>query len=250
MTTPLHEIQRAMGRYLRNPRQEPAPKGIEPRRLAVYQELVYNNIEGFISSAFPVLRRLYDDDQWQGLIRAFMLNHRCDTPYFLQISQEFLRFLMECYELREGDYPFLQELAHYEWLELYLDTLDQDLPSVPSTVCVLTDQLSVSPLVVAATYQYPVHEIGPGHVPLAPSIQPNYLVVYRKRNDEVCFMKVSQATVRLLNFIRENASQTGMQVLEIMAKELGMDAEASLAFGQDLLNRLVGQDIVLASNKP
>ncbi len=245
MSLSLQQVQRAMGRYLRNPLQEPAPEGIEPRRLAIYRELVYNNIEGFISSGFPVLRSLHDDAHWHTLVQTFIAKHRCHTPYFLQISQEFLRFLMESYEPDPRDFPFLQELAHYEWLELYLDTLEQDLPPAVAHGCVLTDPLLVSPLMVAAAYHFPVHEIGPGNVVQTPSAQPNYLLVYRKRSDEVCFMKANQATVRLLDILAQNAPQTGAQVLDLIAKELGIDERASTAFGRDLLERLLAEDVVL-----
>ena len=51
----LKDSQMAMARYLRDPDKEPAPPGVEQRRLKIYQDLVYNNIEGFISGGFKFL---------------------------------------------------------------------------------------------------------------------------------------------------------------------------------------------------
>ena len=61
-----------MARYLRDPAHQPPPEDIEPRRLKIYEELVYNNIEGFLSGGFPILRSLYEDADWHGLVCAFI----------------------------------------------------------------------------------------------------------------------------------------------------------------------------------
>ena len=73
----LRDSQRQMAQYLRNPEAEPAPAGVEQRRLDIYQRLVYNNMERFISSGFPVLRSLSAESDWYGLIRAFIQGHSC-----------------------------------------------------------------------------------------------------------------------------------------------------------------------------
>ena len=83
----MRDSQLTMARYLRDPAGNPPPEGVEERRLKVYEDLVYNNIEGFISGGFPVLRSLYADADWHGLVRLFIDQHRCRSPYFLEISQ-------------------------------------------------------------------------------------------------------------------------------------------------------------------
>ena len=120
----LRDSQMLMARYLRDPQGQPAPEGVEERRLKIYRDLVYNNVEGFISGGFPVLRSLYRDEDWHQLVREFIDQHRCHTPYFLEISQEFLKFLMQRDESGPNDPPFLLELAHYEWVELALDVAE------------------------------------------------------------------------------------------------------------------------------
>ena len=118
-----------MARYLRDPAHNPPPEGVESRRLKIYEDLVYNNIEGFISSGFPVLRSLYEDEDWHSMVRCFIDQHQCHSPYFLEISQEFVQFLMQDYQLRAADPVFMAELAHYEWVELALDIAQEELPS-------------------------------------------------------------------------------------------------------------------------
>ena len=52
------EAQRHFAAHIRNPDLNSAPSGIEDRRMSIYRELFYNNVESFISNGFPVLRSI------------------------------------------------------------------------------------------------------------------------------------------------------------------------------------------------
>ena len=246
MKSALSSAQYDMARYLRNPESEPAPVGIEPRRLKIYQDLVYNNIEGFISSGFPVLRSLYPDADWHGLVREFIRGHRCHTPYFLEISQEFLRFLTEDYQLSDTDYPFIAELAHYEWVELALDVS----PVENETLAAIADPVAgipqLSPLTWLLSYQFPVHHIGKGNCPREAN-EPTFLAVYRDRQHEVRFMELNPATARLLELLRDNTQHSGAVLLDQLAEELGMPKESVAGFGADLLLQFNRQSMIYQS---
>jgi hypothetical protein len=238
--------QLSMARYLRNPGQYPPPAGVEPRRMKIYERLVYNNIEGFISGGFPVLRTLYDDAAWHALVRAFVDQHSCHTPYFLEISQEFLQFLMQGYRVQDSDPPFLTELAHYEWAELALDISEEVLPADVEVEDILGAVVRLSPLAWSLCYHFPVHRIGPGFRPLeAP--EPTYLVVYRDRADQVGFIELNAATARLLELVRDNTSDTAETLLVALAKELGQSPEQILAHGSEQLKQLAAKAVMLVS---
>jgi hypothetical protein len=239
----LREQQMTMARYLRDPERQPPPEGVEDRRLKVYRELVYNNIEGFISGGFPVLRSLYEDGDWHGLVRLFIDQHRCHTPYFLEISQEFLKFLMENHEPRPCDPPFIVELAHYEWVELALDVSEEVLPSGQASENPLAMVPRLSPLAWVLSYQFPVHRIGPGNRPESAE-QPTYLAVYRDRNEQVQFMELNAATARLLELVRDNEHADGARILAALARELGMDEAAVLDFGASQLLEFIRNSVV------
>jgi hypothetical protein len=236
-TSQLRESQMRMARFLRDPANQAPPEGVEPRRLKIYQDLIYNNIEGFISGGFPVLRSLYGDDDWHGLVRRFIDGHRCQTPYFLEISQEFLRFLMEDFEPRDCDPPFLVELAHYEWVELGLDVSEQEIPDDTGPEDILQARVRLSPLAWVLAYRFPVHQIGPGYRPDTAG-EPTYLVVYRDRADKVRFMALNAAMARLLELLRDADAQSLAAVLASLAQELDTPAEAITGFAVDELNRL------------
>ena len=245
----LQASQLSMARYLRNPGQYPPPAGIEPRRLRIYERLVYNNIEGFISGGFPVLRTLYEDAAWHALVRAFIDQHRCHTPYFLEISQEFLHFLMHDYPLQADDPPFIAELAHYEWVELALDISEEVLPAPVALGDILAAPLQLSPLAWLLSYRYPVHRIGPAFRPTE-AAAPTYLVVYRDRGDKVGFIELNAATARLLELIRDNAGATAGALLAALAEEMGQAREPILAHGEEQIRQLAERTVIMRPASP
>jgi hypothetical protein len=234
----MRQSQLTLARYLRSPDKARQPPGVEPRRLAIYERLVYNNIENFISSGFPVLRSLYTEEDWHPLVREFIERHPCHTPYFLEIGQEFLQFLLEEYQRREVDPEFMAELSHYEWVELALDVAEQELPPASDWEDPLAVVPRLSPLAWLLSYRYPVQHIGPGFRPDAPG-EPVYLVVYRDRADQVRFMELNAVTARLVELTRDNGEATGEQLLRTLAGETGMAARALLETGADQLRELL-----------
>ena len=123
---PFMQRQYEFAAHIRDPDNQPAPDDIEDRRMGIYRELFYNNVEGFLSSSFPVLRKLMDDASWHAMARDFYARHRCHSPLFLEIPREFLNYLQHERIDQADDLPFLWELAHYEWVELALSVADSD----------------------------------------------------------------------------------------------------------------------------
>lgn len=213
------QIQADLAQHLRSPDQYAAPADIEERRIGIYRDLIYNNIESFIAGGFPVLRSLMPDQHWHNMVRDFIARHSCQTPYFLEISQEYLHYLMHERGRVEGDPVFMLELAHYEWVELALDIAEvtiTDASVFPQDL--LSSRPQVSPLVTCLQYQYPVHKISPSYQPTQP--EPTQLVVYRNRHDEVKFMAANAITLRLLFLLQDPECKNLGAVFTQLAQEL------------------------------
>ena len=91
----LDALQRDFAACIRQPEREELPPGVAARRMAVYRELFFNNVEGLLASNFPVIRALYAPPQWQALVAQFLRSHRAQTPLFPEIGREFLRWLQQ-----------------------------------------------------------------------------------------------------------------------------------------------------------
>jgi len=208
--------------HLRDPKKNTKPEGIEDRRMAIYCELLYNNIESFIASGFPILREIYDDENWHKMVRDFFANHQSQSPYFLEISQEFIDYLQNERQPDDNDPAGLIELAHYEWVELALHVSDESISmdKVDANGDLLTQHPVFSPLAWPLVYQFPVHTMGPDSLPAEAPAQPTYLVVYRNRNDEVNFLEINSVSARLINLLQENETYTGLDAIEHISREM------------------------------
>lgn len=238
--------------HIRDPEHAPPPADVEDRRMAIYRDLFFNNVSSLLESSFPVLRRLLADAQWKELVRDFLIRHRCHTPLFLEISQEFLDYLGNEREPVPSDPPFLLELAHYEWVELALGVSDDEAhPGLADPNGDLLGGLPVvSPLAWNLTYRFPVHRITPDHQPQAPGAQPTHLVVYRNRRDQIEFLEINAVTQRLLQLLKERPDQTGRDLLQVIAEELQHpNADQVIAAGADLLRDLRARDLILGTRR-
>lgn len=246
----LESVQRQLTAHIRNPAEQAGPDGVEPRRLKIYRELFYNNIEGFVSNGFPVLRSLFDDQAWHALVRDFIKCHHCHTPYFLEISQEFLLYLQNTRSTQPDDPEFMAELAHYEWVELALDVAEEDLVDCDADPDgdLLMALPVVSPLAWSLCYHFAVHKIGRDYQPSQADEQATYLVVYRNRQDRVGFMEANSVTARLLELLQSDEISSGQQALSRIADELQHpQPQQVVEGGLAILQQLRQLDIILGT---
>jgi hypothetical protein len=242
------EQQYAFAAHIRDPQKAPAPEGIEDRRMAIYRELFFNNLKSLLSNMFPVLRKLHSDQHWNRLVRRFMQRHQAQTPYFLQLPAEFLDFLQNEYQPGDDDFPFLVELAHYEYIELALSVSEEtnDFDGVDPDGDLLAGVPVKSALTWAYAYQFPVHRISEEFLPDAPAEQPVYLAVYRDTHDKVGFLELNAITAGLLNAIEENdAGETGEALLRKLAADIDYpDTAAFVAHGLAAMQEMRSLDIL------
>lgn len=235
--------QLAFIRRIKDP-SAPLPAGIRPERMAVYEELFFNNVQNFVSSAFPVLRSLLPDSQWQALCRQFFREAQLHSPYFLDISKAFLHWLPEVAPQLPG---FALQLAEYEWLELALAT---DLAVSP---CVWTfdadGSLAVSPLVRLCCYQYPVQQISRDFQPIKPAEHPVFLLLYRDEADQVRFLELNAWSAALLQLISaEPGQQLGTYIDWLQPYLPHWDQHQLLAQATALLTDFAARRIVVSAN--
>lgn len=211
----LAEQQRAFAAHLRDPERVPPPAGIEPRRMTIYRELFFNNLRDLLGGAFPVARQILGAEAWQRLVRDFYAHHHAHTPYFLELPREFLDWLTARRE-RPGDEPaFLDELAHYEWVELALAVSEDEAPAAQAAADgdPLDAPLAVSPLAWPLAYRWPVHRLAPDHAPAEAPATPTFLVVYRDAADQVQFLEIGAETARLLDALERTPGATARTLL-------------------------------------
>lgn len=247
MAANFQKTQDRFAGYIRDPQRNAPPDDVEPRRMAMYRELFFNNIDSFIASNFPVIRTLLNEEQWFELTQDFFAKHRNQTPYFSEIAEEFLDYLQN-ERSNPHDYPFLLELAHYEWVEMAL-SIAKDAPNLGDSEFLENlwqRPLALSPLAWPLLYRFPVQAISPEFLPLEPPDQPTCLIVYRDSLDSVHFLKTTGLTLELLQILQDQGAMTGEQALQTLTDRFPqIDAQSLLDNGPPMLRELAEKGILI-----
>lgn len=189
-------------------------------RMQVYHELLYNNVTSFIDNVFPVARSIVDTHHWALLQRDFFTHARCQSPFYMDISKEFLDYLQQSKPALLANYPWLPELLHVEWMELHIDLLAFDWPLSDS---LLTDEamavlnedrlIQFSVPVWVLGYQWPVYGWQVNQDIDQEVLAPSFLLVWRDAEDERCQHIVSPVAAFLIDYMLQQR-QFSMALLQ------------------------------------
>jgi len=238
----LKKFQSDFGRHLRAPGETKRPRNLPARPVAVYRELLFNNVCGFIDRCFPVASSLMPEARWRRLCRTFFRDWRCSTPIFAEIPHEFVRYATET-PIAAKLPAWFGELLHYEWVELEVDMsrdaiTDQILPAGGKK-----GELFVNASLRNLAYQWPVHKISPDYRPRKKI--PSFLAVYRKLDMSVEFVELNSLTHRLLDMVSGGMRRPEI-VLKALAREVEYpDPDRFVEFGFEIVADLVAKDILI-----
>jgi hypothetical protein len=248
--TSIFAQQRQFLDYLRRPQAAEAPPGFAPERLAVYVELLYHKFDESLSACFPVIHTLLSETGWRTLVTDFIAEHGCRSPYYREIPDEFVQYLQE-ERNNPHDWPFLAELAHFEWTELQLSIAEAEpLEARPLTGAQLLAEVPVFvPVMQLLHYQWPVHAISSSFLPAEPPAEATFILGFRDSGDRVQFMTLNLATARLVALLDSGFS--GQQALETIGSDLnGAALQKFLQFGLDTLTELHRRGAIANSRHP
>lgn len=246
------DYQAAFAARIRDPRQAPRPAGASAKRMRVYEELLFNNLEGFLLACYPITRKLLGARVWKQTVRRFFSEHLCHSPLFRDIPKAFLDWMEERGAALFPSLPFLAEFMHYEWLELAVSVSpdDPDQAAVEPGGDLLRGRPALHPSARLACYRYPVHRIGPRYQPTAPDAQAHCYLLFRDETDAVRFIQLNPLSARLLERLREQRP-SGREALAHLAKLAGptdpAQHERFIQAGGDLLRGLRDQGALLGT---
>jgi len=245
------QYQFAFTSHIRDPRQNKRPRGVVARRMKVYNELAYNNLEGFLLACFPVLRQVLGKRKWSGLVRDFFSAHRSQTPFFRQIPDEFIHYLKNERGERVEDPCFLQDLAHYEWVELVLSVSSKeiDLALIEPDGDLMRERPALNPLLSLQSYAYPVHRISPRFKPDAGQKEETHFAILRNIEDEVKFILLNSVSLRLLFLLQTTTLSGEAALLQIAAELKHPNPAVVLAGGREIMQSLRQSEVILGAWK-
>ncbi len=252
MSAPIPEFQRyqlAFTAHLRDPRQYPAPSGVPTKRMAVYDEIVFNNLLQSVSACFPVASAVLGKRKWRRLVQEFMRSYSANSPLFREIPKQFVDFLRSNQSVQDELPPYIHALCHYEWIELHVSALPLEIQPVSTeTIVDLNSMLAVfNPTLQLLSYDYAVHRISPRKKPN--QLMPTQLLVYRNTEHKVKFVEINAVTYQLITLM-QSQRLTGAQALKTLAQQLGYaDVETIMQYGLSILHELSAQEIIIGVEK-
>ncbi|MGR9100419.1 MAG: HvfC family RiPP maturation protein [Gammaproteobacteria bacterium] len=254
-TVSLREYQRQFTEYLRNPGANVPLPAVLPQNTAVYARLLHNKIDGNLSNCFPLTRQLLGRARWRRLVRGFIREHACLSPLYREIPDEFIEYLV--YEKSAPEYPeFITDLAHYEWMELALETANPVFRGkiLPLNGNLLAAVPAINPVMHVLHYRYPVHEMTLSDefwkkqaVTRFSVPQEIILAGLRDRDYRIQFIRLNPVSARLIELLRDEF-RTGEQALMQLALELRYRVpESLLPSGLDMLKQFEAQQIIIGA---
>ena len=242
----MFEFQRyqlAFTAHIRNPKANKKPDKVDDAGMAVYREIVFTNILNSVTTCFPVCVQVLGKNAWNNLVHQFFASHQANSPIFREIPQQFLQFLNSA-----GNLPvYFQQLAHYEWVELAVNSQQITPPKLSKKMNLLDEKPILAPAHMLLEYDYAVHKISKRYQPKI--TQQSYLLVFRNSDYKVKFIELNPVTFQLLNLIEEN-NMTGKQALMGLAKDIKYsDIDAVIQFGAEILLDLASQQAIVGSVK-
>jgi hypothetical protein len=243
----LETYQRQFAGYLRQPAGAPPAVVTRPERLGLYRELLFHNVCSFVDVCLPISRRCLSDEGWHALLVGFFAQARCQTPYFREIPQAFVDWLFDEARQRLPDEPaHLPYLAHYEWLELAVDT-HPDGPQVSGLQPWQADvdaPVLIAPSLRAVCYPFPVHTIRPGE---AVPMQTTWLMCWRDDGGVVRFGELNGATHALLLMLQQGPAKPSA-LTEGLGQALNMPLALQHVVAE--LQSLADQGVVIGQLAP
>lgn len=242
----LSQFQALFGSCLRT--QQEIPTLHMPQRVALlYQQLIFNNIQSFLNQCFPICQEILGEESWQSLTRYFFEHYPLHHPYALEINSDFVQFLASIHATEKKHHlaipDYLADLAHYEWIELKIDTLnDIDL----TTISPVFEDYYLNPSVHNLHYSWAVHQISPLTIPTEPV--DTFLLVYRNISDSIEFMELNAFTHVFIQ-IMQDAKQPFANLnslIEYFSQEIHYpDIETLIPFATSLINEFKQKGILL-----
>lgn len=244
-------LQRGFTAHLRDRRTHPRPADVPAARMQVYRELLLANFDTALGNCYPVLRSLLDSHGWNRLVQAFFADHRCRSPIYRDLPGEFREWLRgPQHDALRVRLPFLDELAHYEWIEMALDTDPRAIPTagIDRDGDLLAGIPVLNPLAWRLHYRFPVPRIGPAFRPGVAPAEPVQIIIHRRRDHGIGFLEVNPLVAALVERLETSTDRSGRELLAGLAGDYPqLTLDAFLAAGAAALTELAGRDIVLGT---
>lgn len=201
----------SIGKFFREKSDQEAICSYPLERYQTYREHISVGLLGQLSSAFPVLHSILENQEWQMLTELFFKSGLAKSPIARSAFFEFANFLKSYQGPLLKKYPYLHELADYEIndLELFFakDCFFEKTPE-PSFENLKQLRALINPHHIFRKYQWPVHYLSKSHSEPSSLKKASYpLCLYRHPSElNVRFIESNEEFYELFNMLKDGTS--------------------------------------------
>ena len=243
MLNDFRQFQFALARHLRDPLGAPAPVTVQAAQASACTQDMVAHLCDVLAPAFPVTQALLGDDLWEHAVRLFLKDAPSHAPWASAVQRAFVDHVCESPEMQNLP-AWLQDLAHFEWLQSAVSTTPVTWPAFNATGNTMHHAVVLNPTHVEAAYEWPVHGINTDHKP--DDMQSTYVSMLRDPQDELHVLESSVFRGQLLDLLREG--QTGEQAFMVLAMWLSHpEPEAFVREGSQVMAQLQREGVVLGT---
>lgn len=209
-------------------------EGTRPDRLQHYRRLIRNIVDGAVSSAYPITKKILSNDEWKNLIDDFLREHNSSEAQVWKYPKQLIYYFESSgYHFRLKK-DFLLDLLKFEWMEMEVFSMEnQNLEKLKAQ-----NQVTINPYFILEHFEFPVHK-------------KNYLDIGKFKSNYfvLCYRKLSDNNVSYLEFnplfavIFENLANgnTPEKALSNSKKLLGINDKINI---YDFINNLIQKEII------
>jgi len=227
----------------------------------LYADLLNYGHHDVMKSIFPLCAKLLGK-KWDGIVDDYL--HTCPPNHFNlnRTAKRFPKYVENSLDDERKRFPYLAELADYEWIEMELLELelDQDLPkselgNLESPEHFTNYRPVVNPAMIMRHYQYPIIAIAERieaskHKPTKVKPGESDVVVFRSPETNGCrFLSVGPVAAKII----ETARDSRMTYAELISMAVSMNANDDptrvVADFLELVEHLQTNQLFLGSTK-
>lgn len=253
---------KTLRRFFRSEKDRQVLRGVPLERLETYRKHVSVGLLGGIGGAFPVLRSLVSQDEWNSLLNDFYLKRLTRSPIARHVFREFSQYLQKRYRgplLKRM--PYIRELAEYENLDLKL-IYDIDRPEPANLIKDLSSAsadpqgfLRLTPFLnphrALRLYPWPVHRIGRGYATARQVKKARvHLLVYRDPESfRIRFLEANPRVAELVALMTPGRKTIGGVLETLLKRHRPAEPQAFVREGVQAIRFLKGRGVVLGFRK-
>lgn len=214
-----------------------APADIDRRGVELYSTLLQYGHQDVMRSIYPFCAKIIGS-KWEDVVSDYIETYPPQHYNLNRMASRFPRYLSENGAKWTAKYPFIVELADYEWLEMELLEQDTKIQVSPSISFSKPEEFEshgplINPVLAIRKYNYPIptlaERLQATHSRRKTVAQARtHVVVYRHPEHFCKFLEIGETTSKVIETAREKKQSYNELISLAVSSSAGRDPQQTV----------------------